>query len=378
MGASPAQCLQDVFLREVDRNEHGRAAHLLECGVGALVLEQRPGVLHADGSDHGIQPIPAQWQTGVQVLLGGAQVVFHRARQRQVVHLRCRDHHGLGLPVGKLEGARDDVGLAVAHHAAPVRIREDQLQLVFGDWRMDGHTVPQDMQDPGRQALQDTQHGLEDEVRRAQRRRKRQQISLGVSDRQHLGNLFAENDVHRRHQNEGQTDREGVRNAGWRPKVRRQEPQRLHHRAFGQPADAQAGDRDADLRQRQVVTDAIDHDDRTLGCLHALSGEFFESRPANPHDGELCRHPERVDEDEPERSCDEQKGFQSSIQHGGLLVVRSAIRGSNAGQRGKCPMAVVAAGRSRRSASALPSAANVRSIGNLEASSRSAAGVASS
>ena len=198
------------------------------------------------------------------------------------------------------------------------------------------------MQDRGRQALQDTQQGLEDDVRRAQWWREKQQISLGVADRQHLGNLFAEHDVHHRHQYEGQTDREGVRNAGWRPKVRPQESQRLHHRVFGQPADPQAGDRDADLRQRQVVTDAIDHDDRTLGCFHALSGEFFESRPANPHDGELCRHPERIDEDEPERSCDEQNGSQFGIQHGGLLVVRSAIRGSNAGQRGKCPMAVVA------------------------------------
>ena len=60
------------------------------------------------------------------------------------------------------------------------------------------------------------------------------------------------------------------------------------------------------------------------------------------------------------------------------LSFRSTIRGSNVGQRGKCPIAVVAAGRSRRSASALPSAANVRSIGNLKASSRSAAGVVSS
>ena len=77
---------------------------------------------------------------------------------------------------------------------------------------------------------------------------------------------------------------------------RAQYTEQLHDRVFGKPAHGQAGDGDADLRKRQIVADAIDDDDRVLGRLDALPGQFLEASPAHSHDGELRRNPCRVEE----------------------------------------------------------------------------------
>jgi hypothetical protein len=117
-----------------------------------------------------------------------------------------------------------------------------------------------------------------------------------VDDREHLGDLLAGGDMSRRHQYVCDADRYRRGDS-----MGHATEQRLHQVGDGglaEEADAQGGERDAELAGRQVLGDVVqllEHEARAAG---ALLGELLEPLAPRSHQRELRRDEEPVDEHE--------------------------------------------------------------------------------
>ena len=200
--------------------------------------------------------------------------------------------------VRKLERPDDDLRLGVADNPALVRLRQDELELVFSQGLIGEYPMPKSAQDPGRHAFEDAQERSQNQMNDAKGAGENQQILLGVSDGEKLGHLLSQNDVQHGHHQECGGDPDRLQEPAGLLVCQGKRAEQPHHRVLGKPAYGEAGGGDADLRQRKIVADPIDDHDCVLGRLHTLSRQFLEASPAHAYDGEFRRNPYPVEENQ--------------------------------------------------------------------------------
>ena len=215
-----------------------------------------------------------------------------------------------GLLVRELEGPDDDLCLAVAHDTSPVRLGEDQLEFIFRERRIVGDAVPHAVDNPGRHSLENPQQRPSSEMGNAEGTREKKQVSLGASDGEELGDLFSNEDVQHRHQEERDRDPPCMEESPGLIVGGEVEADNSLGRALGDPAHRQASSGDFDLRQREIVADAIDNDNRLLGCLDALAGQLLQAGSAHADDRELRHNPHAVEQYQRQRRKDCETSFQ--------------------------------------------------------------------
>ena len=112
------------------------------------------------------------------------------------------NHDFLCLLVRKLEGPNDDLCFALGDDTFLVRIHEDQLELIFREWRLGDLLMSHTAQDPGRELLEKPMYGPQDDMKDLERSSEEEQEMLGPPDGEVLRNEFSQDDVHHRDEKE--------------------------------------------------------------------------------------------------------------------------------------------------------------------------------
>lgn len=85
----------------------------------------------------------------------------------------------------------------------------------------------------------------------------------------------------------------------------------MRERRLAQPADREARGRDAHLRRRAVLTDAVDELDGVPRLSAPFARQLLQARAANAHDGELGGDEHSVDQDETDDDQDREDQLRS-------------------------------------------------------------------
>ena len=120
-----------------------------------------------------------------------------------------------------------------------------------------------------------------------------------ISDRDVFRGQFAEDNVQESDADEGERDR-NRRDKSVRMNVDQREErlQNMHEKLFADPAEREAGQRDAELRGRKIGVEMRAHVLDETGPQIPLFHQFVELTGAHFDDGEFARHEETVENDE--------------------------------------------------------------------------------
>ena len=156
------------------------------------------------------------------------------------------------------------------------------------------------VQDPDERAKEmfDPQRGPRHQQRRA----------LGPLQRDRLGHQFADDDVHAGDQHKGQNAGRGdvrghARDLAGQPGKQRLD--QMRQRRLADPAQAQAGQRDAQLRRRDKAIGIFNGPLHGFGARIAARHSFGNARLAHADQAELRGHKEAVDQ---HQNDDERRG----------------------------------------------------------------------
>jgi hypothetical protein len=123
---------------------------------------------------------------------------------------------------------------------------------------------------------------------------------LGLLDRDRLRGQLAEHHVQHRDDDEGDDDRRQRRRRRAKPDRLEDRLQELRERRLAEPAQAQAGERDAELAGGEVPVDVLDLPAREHGVAAPLLGELLEPRRPRAGQGELGGDEEAVQQHQEE------------------------------------------------------------------------------
>ena len=160
-------------------------------------------------------------------------------------------------------------------------------------------------------ALSATMKGAEADREPVQGPRDDQDRPLGVDDRHDLRHLLAQGDVQRRGHDVGEDHRHDDGDAVGQEAAERRLEQ-LGDRRLAQEADAQRGQRDAELASRQVLAEVVEQQERGAhGLVRLLALQLLQPAAARAHERELGRDEEPVEQDQDEDGQQEQDAHPS-------------------------------------------------------------------
>lgn len=254
------------------RHEHGLADVLRE--VERLALER--GVEEVLGVEHAaevIEVLAADGEDVLRVFADDAQIVAQGVGQVEPEHLGARRHQGVGRLVAHVEDAVDHGLLGFLEGTVLGALLDEVFDLVLGDGVLDVRVDAEQQEDAIGRAGQEADEGAREAGELCDDAMVLHEHVLRILRGLLLRKEFAEEQGDVRHDDDADEhgNRRGMRQerdeAG---EVRRDE-------GAGADAHEDAGQRDADLDERERRFDVLEQAERRLGILIAVLGELLET-----------------------------------------------------------------------------------------------------
>lgn len=264
------------------RYEHGLADVLRE--VERLALER--GVEEVLGVEHAaeiVEVLAADGEDVLRMFADDAQVVAQGVGQVEPEHLGARRHQGVGGLVAHVEDAVDHGLLGFLEGAVLGALLDEVFDLVLGDGVLDVRVDAEQQEDAARRAGQEADEGAREARKPCDDAMVLHEHVLRVLCGLLLRQEFAEEQGDVRHDDDAEEhgNRRGMRQEGDEAgEVRRDE-------GAGADAHEDAGQRDADLDERERRFDVLEQAERRLGILVAVLGELLEASAVALSQGRL-------------------------------------------------------------------------------------------
>ena len=262
--------------------EHGLADVLRE--VERLALER--GVEEILGVEHAAEVVEVLATDGEDVLrvfADDAQVVAQGVGQVEPEHLGARRHQGVGGLVAHVEDAIYHGLLGFLEGAVLGALLDEVFDLVLGDGVLDVRVDAEQQENAARRAGQEADEGA---------REAREPCDNAMVLHEHVFRIlcglflrqeFAEEQGDVRHDDDADEhgNRRGMR------QERDEAGEKRRDEGTGADAHEDAGQRDADLDERERRFDVLEQAERCLGILIAVFGEFLEASAVALCEGRL-------------------------------------------------------------------------------------------
>lgn len=254
------------------RHKHGLADVLRE--VERLALER--GVEEVLGVEHAaevIEVLAADGEDVLRVFADDAQVVAQGVGQVEPEHLGARRHQGVGGLVAHVEDAVDHGLLGFLEGAVLGALLDEVLDLVFGDGVLDVRVDAEQQQDAIGRARQKADEGAREAGEPCDNAMVLHEHVFRILRGLFLRQEFAEEQGDVRHDDDADEhgNRRGMR------QERDEAGEKRRDEGTGADAHEDAGQRDADLDERERRFDVLEQAERCLGILIAVLGEFLEA-----------------------------------------------------------------------------------------------------
>jgi hypothetical protein len=239
---------------------------------------------------------------------------------------RDRRHDLARLLVVEMKDAREHPRLARVEVTAGVRVGDDRAHLLGARALLEVGVAldAQRSQQRARCLVEQVDERPHDRVEGVQRPRDPARDPLGVDDRVDLRHLFAGGDVPRRDEDVGDRDRH--RRGDRMGEALQPWLDELGDRRLAQEADAQRGQRDAELAGRQVLAEVVELGEHEPRPAVAAVDHLLDPGAARAHERELRGDEEAVGEDQHDDRADEQQRGQEA-RTGPGLGCRPRLRG---------------------------------------------------
>ena len=226
---------------------------------------------------------------------------------------RDRRHDVARLLLVEVKDAGQHAGLAGVEMAAGAGLGDDRAQLLGARALLEVGVVldPQRAQQRAGGLVEQVDEGPHDPVEEVQRARDVDGDRLGVDDRVDLRHLLAGGDVAGRDEDVGDRDRDR-RGRGVCEALERGLEQR-GDRGLAEEADAQRGERDAELAGREVLAEVVELLDDEARAPVTLLGELLQLGAAGAHERELGRDEEAVGEDQHDDRAEQERGQEAGV-----------------------------------------------------------------
>lgn len=271
------------------RHEHGLADVLRE--VEGLALER--GVEEVFGVEHAaevVEILAADGEDVLRMFADDAQVVAQGVGQVEPEHLGARRHQGVGGLVAHVEDAVDHGLLGFLEGAVLGALFDEVLDLVLGDGVLDVRVDAEQQQDAIGRARQKADEGAREAGEPCDNAMVLHEHVFGILRGLFLRQEFAEEQGDVRHDDDADEhgNRRGMR------QERDEAGEKRRDEGTGADAHEDAGQRDADLDERERRFDVLEQAERCLGILVAVLGELLETAAVALGEGRLYERKEGV------------------------------------------------------------------------------------
>ena len=252
----------------------------------------------------------AERQPRVSALDRAPRRLVDRLAGDEEVDLAARHHHLPGAQVAEQEHVLGELALLGVDEALAQALLEQQAQLVLGVRRVADLARRRDLERPQNEVahpVEEVDDRLGDAVEDAHERRHGEGDADRARDREALGRELAEHHVQERDDAEGEGERKRRRDL-FDPAAERlgDRLEQVLEGRLGESAEADAGDRDAELAGGEIRVDVVDGVGDRLGATALALLELGDLARPDARDGELRRHEEAVEGDEGEGADDPQ------------------------------------------------------------------------
>ena len=268
---------------------YARADDLLELHVGEpAVVHGGEEVAHVQDADDVVERLAVDRVARVRRVEHRRERLLRRHLDRDRGDLGPRHHHVRRVLVAEDEDLVDHLLLFVLDLALLARARQQHAQLGLGERiaLRAGRLEPEHVQHAVGRLAQHPHERREQREERAHRRRDPERRALGVPERDALRHELADHDVRERQDQVREQHGEDRRH----PLV-----ERMRERLLAEGADAERGERDAELHRgdelRRIGRDA----QHGAGPPVALVVQLDDPRPAGRDERVLRRHEEGVE-----------------------------------------------------------------------------------
>ena len=253
-------------------------------------------------ADDMVLVLMADWVARELLFENDVEILVHSVLEVEADHVRARRHDLADVEVREVEDVVDKVDLRVVDEALAVALLHEQAYLFLGVGvvalrsRVEAHAVCH----PVGYVVEQPDERVHDAVEDEHRQGHAQHDLLDVLDGHRLRRQFAEHDVQARDDGEGERQCNRVADDIIESDgVRDRQDQRRDGR-FADPAEAERGERDAELCHGKRCVKVVGQLLGVLRLTAALLDERLETRGAYLDAGKLCRDKEAVHRDEEE------------------------------------------------------------------------------
>lgn len=253
------------------RHKHGLADVLRE--VEGLALER--GVEEVFGVEHAaevVEILAADGEDVLRMFADDAQVVAQGVGQVEPEHLGARRHQGVGGLVAHVEDAVDHSLLGFLEGAVLGALLDEVFDLVLGDGVLDVRVDAEQQENATRRARQEANEGAREAREPCDNAMVLHEHVFRILRGLFLRQEFAEEQGDVRHDDDADEhgNRRGMR------QERDEAGKKRRDEGTGADAHEDAGQRDADLDERERRFDVLEQAERCLGILIAVFGELLE------------------------------------------------------------------------------------------------------
>ena len=214
-------------------------------------------------------------------------------------------HHLARVPVAKGKGVQGDVLAERGTVGVASRLAEDQADFLLGmdQLRLADGLESAAAQQPKSGVVEQPDGGIEEFVEPLQRLRDPEGSRQRLLDGQGFRREFAHDDV--QEGDDGETDREGepVGLGGVNAEVFERGRQQGGEDRLAHPAQAQAGEGNAELGRAEGRVEIANNAARNRGAPVTFGDEGFELGVADFDEGELSRNEEAVEQNQQRHGC---------------------------------------------------------------------------
>ena len=215
-------------------------------------------------------------------------------------HVRTRRHDLAHIEVGEVKDVVDEVRLRVVDEPLLVTLLHEQadfllrVRLLAVAVRLEAEPV----RDPVRDMVEQPDERIHDALEDEHGQRDGQHDFLDALDGHRLRRELAEHDMAARDDGERERERDGVPDGVRESERLRDGQDERRDGRLADPAEAEGGERDAELRDRERGVEMIAELFRVNRALVPLLDERLQARRTDLHDGELRRNEKTVHENE--------------------------------------------------------------------------------